>query len=102
VHVPSEDVGSGGRWFGWNSQQVHLNLIEGPTPFAVVAAWASSHQIIPGVLSTQTSRDDVIHCQVSTVLPTILADVIVSAQDLTLGEADTGAGAAHHLLQTDN
>ena len=100
--MPSENVRSRGGRFSGGAQQAHLNLFQCPATLAVVAAWAGRNQVIPGVLPTQPSWNNVIDRQVGDALPAVLAGVVIASQDFPLGETHTRAWPAHHLLQAYN
>ncbi len=94
-------TGRSGR-LGRGVEQMHLRLFKRATAFMMVAAWAGGNQVIPSVLSPQMARDDVIDRQGRSVFAAVLAGIVISAQDLTLGELDARARSFYHSLQTNN
>ena len=70
--------------------------------FTVVAARAGGHYIGPDVLPAQVLGQDMVHGQFAGVPPTVLAGVVIPAEDLPAGQFDLQARAVDHLLQPDN
>lgn len=83
-------------------QQAHLSLLNRAATLTVVTMWAGSHQVYPGVLSSQVAGDDMVDGQCSAMLPAVLAGEIVAAQHLALGQLDARTRAMNHLFETDD
>jgi hypothetical protein len=62
-----------------------MGLLYGATTFAVVAGWAGSGQVFPGMLTPQAPRDNMVDGQVGCSVSTVLACVIISAQYFPFG-----------------
>jgi hypothetical protein len=54
------------------------------------------------MFASEVAWDDMVDREVSHVLTTILAGVIIPAKDLTFGELDPWARAVDHFFQPDN
>lgn len=79
-----------------------MGLVGRLAAFAVVAGRTSCYQVIPGVRSALVARHDVVDGQFGGLGAAILAGVIITAEDLCLGQLDGGARAFDHVLQADD
>ena len=70
--------------------------------FAVVAGRASRHQVIPGVRSTLVARHDVVTGQLGGFGAAVLSGVVITTEDLCLGQLDGGARPFDHVFQADD
>ena len=100
--MPGEQVSRRSWRCGRNTQQVHLGLFNRPPSLAVVAVRAGSHEICPGMLSPKMAWDYMVNREGLHMLATVLADEIIPAQNLPLGQLDLWTGAANHLFKADN
>jgi hypothetical protein len=102
IGVPTEEVLGCRLRLKWLAKQLHVRLCRVAASFAAVALRASRHQVFPVVSPSSMARYDVIEGQATGSLPTVLAAVAVSTQDLSLAEANTRAGAMDHVHEADN
>jgi hypothetical protein len=89
--VSAEEVTARGARLVGALQQPHVGLSERAAALPVVAGRARAHQVFPMVLSPIVAWEDVIHGQVLCLLAAILAGVVISPEDLFLGELHPGA-----------
>ena len=78
-----------------------MRLLERPTAFSVITGRASSHQILPGVITSQVARQDMVDGHYRSMLPAVLAGIAVTAHDFPLGELDMRTRALDHMDQAD-
>ena len=58
-------------------EKAHLGLFECAPPFMMVARWAGSHQVFPGMLASHMARHYMINGQQRKMLTAILAGEII-------------------------
>ena len=102
AQMPRENILSRAGGFCGETEQPHLNLLQSAPTLTMVAGWTSRHYIIPDMLASHMARDNVINGHKRGMLPTILAGVIIPAQDLALGQLDARSWAPDHLFQTND
>lgn len=73
-----------------------------PSALAMIAGRAGCHEIRPGVFATQMLGLDVIHRQVDGILSTVLAGILIAAEDLTAAKTYLGVGSLHHVMKSDH
>lgn len=83
-------------------QQVHVHFPQLSAAFMMVAARAGSHYIGPDVLAAQVLGKHMVHGQFAVVPSTVLACVVIPAEDLPAGQLDLQARAVDHSVQPDN
>ncbi len=83
-------------------QQVHLCLLNGPATLAMVTVRAGCYQVIPAMLTPKVAWNDVVNGKISDMLPAILASVVITPQDLPLGQLDLRAWTVDHLFEANN
>jgi len=79
-----------------------MGLLEGSATLSTVAGRAGAHQVLPLVAAPMVAWDNVIHRQVLGLPATILAGVIITSEDLFLGEFHPGARPFDHIHQLDH
>jgi len=79
-----------------------MRLLQGAASFAVITVWTGCHQIIPFVFTPQPPGNDVVDCQIGYTCSAVLAGVVISAQDLALGQPHPRAGAFYHSGQAND
>lgn len=83
-------------------EQGHIGLHGGFTTFAMIALRAGCHQIVPGVIAAQGARDDMINGKLSGALAAVLAGVVITPEDLCLGQLNRRARTFDHIGKTDD
>lgn len=100
--VPSETVLGGWLRLKGLANQLHVGFF-GPLPtFPPVAGRASRYQIVPRMRPTLATGNHVVDGQEAHLAAAILAGVIVTAEDLSFGQCNSGAWSFDHVLQLDN
>jgi hypothetical protein len=82
--------------------QGHVSVLQPSAPFEVVAGRAGRDHIRPGVHPAQVTRQDVVDGQVVYFPSTVLAGIIVAAENLAPGQFDSRARAMNHILEADD
>jgi hypothetical protein len=80
-------------------QQVHVDFFQAATAFAVIAARARSHNVVPHVLAALVARLDMIDCKAAVAPAAVLAGIIIPAEDLPAGQFDPGTGPMDLLFK---
>lgn len=79
-----------------------MRFFEGLAAFKVVAAWAGSDNIFPNMQTAEVSGYYVVYRERSALTPAVLAGVLITLENLLLGEMDRLARLGYHSVQTDN
>src|SRR5262249_25009365 len=69
----------------WLPNQMHTHLFEEMVTFTPITGTAAGNQIFPCALATARPRDDVVKCEVTPALPTVLAGLVVAQQNVGAG-----------------
>jgi hypothetical protein len=100
--VPAIEInGAGGRLFG-RAQQVHVDLLQAAAAFPVVASRAGSHDVRPYVFSALVAGLDMVDRQPAIPASTVLAGIIIAAEDLSARKLNPRPGAVDLFLQPDD
>lgn len=93
-----------GRWLGFVRlvQQGHVDFFQRIPPLAPVAGGAGGHKIFPGMAAAQTAGNNMIERQGVGFTTTILAGVVVTAEDFTFGEGDARMWPFDHVTKLNN
>lgn len=86
---------------GW-AQQVHIGLFQRFAPFVAIAGMTRGRKVLPGVLPSHMSGQDVINGEVGGFFAAILAGVVIPTQDFPFRESQAGSRPLHHVHQTDH
>jgi hypothetical protein len=70
------------------ADEAHAGFFRGTVALAVVAGFASAHQILPGMLAAPVAGDDVVQGQIPGLQAAVLAREIVSDKDLLAAETE--------------
>lgn len=79
-----------------------MGLFQGASALVVIARRTGGHEILPFMATTEMAWDDVIDGQRAGMLTAILADKVIAAQDLALGQLDLRARSLDHPLQAND
>ena len=82
--------------------KVHVRLGQRFSAFTMVAGATGAHQVLPGVLSTTMSRNDVVERQIAGLHSAVLAGVVITNKDLAASEPNARARTLDEINQTDD
>ena len=81
---------------------MHLRLVEGASPFTMVAGGAGGDNIFPGVQASHVPRYHMVNSEGRGSLAAILASVIIATEDFPFCEADARAGSFDHPFEAND
>lgn len=82
--------------------KAHTGILQQASTLAVVAGRAGGNHICPGVPTTQVARDDVVNCQFGCMSATILAGIMITAEDFPPGQFQVQAGTVNHSTEQND
>ena len=85
-----------------NMCQSHVCFIEPASALAMIAGRASRYHVRPGVFTAHVTRQNMVNRQPSITLSTVLAGIIIAAEDLTARQLHVRARAVHLAVESDD
>ncbi len=83
-------------------EQGHVDFIYSASTLTMIAMRTSRHNVCPDVLPAHVARHHVIHGQVTFLLSTLLAGIIIAAENFTACQFDVGARPVNLVLQPND
>ena len=81
--------------------QLHSGLLGGPACLATVTGDAGADHILPGMLTTLVSWNNVVYGKLAAFLAAILAGMAVAVEDPKARKPSLGSGTLDHVGQFD-
>lgn len=82
-------------------RQLHPCLLRCPARFAMVAGDTGADQVLPGVLSTQVPRNDVVQGKLAGLFAAVLAGKLVTVKNLKTCQLGLQTGSPDHMGEPD-
>lgn len=98
----AEKVKAGGLRLVRAAEEAHVYLFQGFPSFAAVAGWAGTHQVLPLVFSALVARDNVVYRKMRGAPPTVLASVLVAAEDFSPVKLDARLGPLDQIEEANH
>lgn len=91
-----------GTWFTWYRPQLHTSFDNALAALAMIAGLAASDDVGPLMLSSATTRNNVIDREIVSETAAVLADEAIADEDLATTELDAWSRSAYECSQSND